>query len=322
MFGSYPSTWSVSYDFDSVKAGDIVRYGISGSVGHSIFVTNVSGRTITFVDCNGNGNYSENTKVRTCGIKWDNTTTIGSSLFGHSFSYIRKSPGIDVSKPSAPKDVLASTTNGELNIKWSSVSGATSYVVYVYSKSNCSEYAFKKEVTACSVSGIQLNPGRYWICVHAINSVGAGPGSNFVDYLTGPKNLKASRVDTSIKLSWDSVPNANCYDVIMTDPKGNQNWLHTDKAEKTITNCIPGNYKFEVQSLYRNNGSTNGQVVGAHSDVVSYYFGLSAPKNLKVNNNDGNMNISWDKVDGATCYDVIIITPNGKNRLLALPRNI
>lgn len=94
VFGSYPSTWSVSYDFNSVKAGDIVRYGNNGSGGHSIFVTNVSGSTITFVDCNGNGNYSGATKVRTCGIKWDNTTTIGSRLFGYSFSYIRKSPGI------------------------------------------------------------------------------------------------------------------------------------------------------------------------------------------------------------------------------------
>lgn len=231
-------------------------------------------------------------------------------------SYIKTASGYHSgytsSKPAAPKDVSVSTVNGKLNIKWSAVSGATSYVVYVYSKSNCSEYAFKKETTACSISGIQLNPGRYWICVHAINSAGAGPGSNFVDYLTGPRNLKVTRVGTSIKLSWDSVPNANCYDVIITDPKGTQSWMHTDKAEKTISNCIPGSYKFEVQSLYRNNDSTTGQIVGAHSDVVSYYFGLNAPKNLKVNNNDGNMNISWDKVDGATCYDVIITTPNGK----------
>ena len=216
------------------------------------------------------------------------------------------------SKPAAPKDVSTSTTNGKLNIKWSPVSTATSYVVYVYSKSNCSEYAFKKEITTCSISGIQLKPGRYWICVHAINSAGAGLGSNFVDYLTAPKNLRITKTGTSIKLQWDNVPNANCYDVIMTDTKGKQSWLHTDKAEKTITNCIPGNYKFEVQSLYRPNGSTTGQVVGAYSDIVSYYFGLSAPENLKINNNDGNMNISWDRVDGATCYDVIITTPDGK----------
>lgn len=96
VFGSYPSIWSVSYDFNSVKAGDIVRYGNNGSGGHSIFVTSVSGSTITFVDCNGNGNVTNGVWIPDkCVVKWDNTTTIGSSLFGYSFSYIRKSPGIE-----------------------------------------------------------------------------------------------------------------------------------------------------------------------------------------------------------------------------------
>lgn len=96
VFGSYPSTWSVSYDFNSVKTGDIIRYGNNGSGGHSIFVTNVSGSTITFVDCNGNGNVTNGVWIPDkCVVKWDNTTTIGNSLFGYSFSYIRKSPGIE-----------------------------------------------------------------------------------------------------------------------------------------------------------------------------------------------------------------------------------
>ena len=308
---NYPSGWTpTKYYLGYVpQAGDLVVYDYSDwafvdgvQCGHVGVVYSANSSSFTSVEQNVNGRYTQYCYNRSYNL---------ASL--HVWGFVRPNFKDDtLSKPSAPKDVLTSTTNGNLNIKWSPVSGATSYVVYVYSKSNCSECAFKKEVTACSVSGIQLNPGRYWIYVHAINGAGTGPGSSCVDYLTAPKNLKVSRVDTSIKLSWDSVPNANCYDVIMTDPKGDQKWLHTDNAEKTITNCIPGNYKFEVQSLYRNNGSTNGQVVGAHSDVVSYYFGLSAPKNLKVNNNDGNMNISWDKVDGATCYDVIITTPVGK----------
>ena len=95
VFGSYPSSWEVSRDFSSVKAGDIVRYGNNGSGGHSIFVTNVSGNTITFVDCNGNGNYNGATQVRRCGIKWDNSTIIGKNLFGYGFSYIRKSPKLN-----------------------------------------------------------------------------------------------------------------------------------------------------------------------------------------------------------------------------------
>lgn len=325
IFGSFPTSsmaattvnsgWTRTYGggaVDNLCVGDIVRYHY-----HSIFITGINGNTIYYCQANvpdGTNKVTYGNSVTRSSLESlvsDKLTSGGTDKTGW-VAHFKAGISSQISKPAAPKDVSTSTTNGKLNIKWSSVSTATSYVVYVYSKSNCSEYAFKKETTTCSISGIQLNPGRYWICVHAINSAGAGPGSNFVDYLTAPKNLRITKTGTSIKLQWDNVPNANCYDVIMTDTKGKQSWLHTDKAEKTITNCIPGNYKFEVQSLYRPNGSTTGQVVGAHSDIISYYFGLSAPVNLKINNNDGNMNISWDRVDGATCYDVIITTPDGK----------
>lgn len=64
VFGSMPSTWGKTYSINDVKAGDLVQYGNTSGSGHTIFVTNVSGDTITFVDCNGNGNYSNGTKVR------------------------------------------------------------------------------------------------------------------------------------------------------------------------------------------------------------------------------------------------------------------
>lgn len=57
VFGSYPSSWSRVYSISNVKKGDILQYGNTSGNGHTVFVTNVSGDTITFVDCNGNGNY-------------------------------------------------------------------------------------------------------------------------------------------------------------------------------------------------------------------------------------------------------------------------
>ena len=93
VFDEHASGWTKSTDINSVKKGDIVQYGNTSGSGHTIFVTDVSGNTITFVDCNGNGNYSGGTKVRSCGIKWDNTITKGSAMFGkYSFSYLLSSP--------------------------------------------------------------------------------------------------------------------------------------------------------------------------------------------------------------------------------------
>lgn len=101
VFGSKASTWGKSYDINSVKSGDIVQYGNTSGQGHTIFVTSVSGNTITFVDCNGNGNYSGGNKVRECGIKWGNTIQKNGKMFGkYAFSYLLISPQKESPAPS------------------------------------------------------------------------------------------------------------------------------------------------------------------------------------------------------------------------------
>ena len=68
-YGSDPYTWpqltNVSA-LDNLKPGDIVRYYTTNNE-HSIFVTAVSGDTVTFGDCNGTS--------QKCQIRWDATTT-------------------------------------------------------------------------------------------------------------------------------------------------------------------------------------------------------------------------------------------------------
>ncbi|MEE1171118.1 MAG: leucine-rich repeat protein [Ruminococcus sp.] len=60
------SEWSVSYDINSLKAGDVIHYYPDGVNQHFIWVTKISGNTVTYVDCNGDYH---------CGIKWDQNTT-------------------------------------------------------------------------------------------------------------------------------------------------------------------------------------------------------------------------------------------------------
>lgn len=75
VFGTNPSrTWTKSYSLNNVKKGDIIRYKNNG---HSIFVTNVSGNTITYADCNSDGH---------CLIRWD-VTIAKSAVTG--FNYVQ-----------------------------------------------------------------------------------------------------------------------------------------------------------------------------------------------------------------------------------------
>lgn len=73
LFGTNPRTqWKRSYRLSNVKAGDILRYGT-----HTIFVTKVSGDTLTYADCNSDGH---------CKIRWN--AKIKKSQI-HYFSYIK-----------------------------------------------------------------------------------------------------------------------------------------------------------------------------------------------------------------------------------------
>lgn len=308
--------WTRHKNINNIKAGDVVviyrSSAHSTNKTHTVFVTAVNGNNFTFADCNWDWKG---------GIRWDVTKSkseLTNNSWGYGVEYISSAPyELEVEqKPSAPTNVVITTNNGKLSISWTAVSNATSYVVYAYTNSKCSEYAYKKELKTTSVSGISLSAGRYWIYVHAINSAGQS-GSGPFNYLTEPRNLKVQLNNGVFDLKWDSVPGANCYDVIMTKPDGTQEWLHTNSNEKKINNCVPGNYKFEVQSLYRENGSTTNQVVGAHSNAVSYYYGLTAPQNVKViTKNKNYLYVTWDKVTGASCYDIIITKPNGETDYL------
>lgn len=76
------STSTSSTAVDSVKAGDIVRYK-NGSYGnHSIFVTGVSGDTVTYGHCNGTS--------KLCEIKWG--ATISKATLKSNFVHLRKAP--------------------------------------------------------------------------------------------------------------------------------------------------------------------------------------------------------------------------------------
>lgn len=71
-------TNSSSSALDSLKAGDIVRYKNDG---HSIYVTAVSGDTVTYTDCNSDGH---------CIIRWG--ATISKSTLRSTFTNVRQAP--------------------------------------------------------------------------------------------------------------------------------------------------------------------------------------------------------------------------------------
>ena len=134
--------------------------------------------------------------------------------------------------------------------------------------------------------------------------------------LSAPTNVKANVYGKQLNVTWNSVSGANCYDVIVTDPSGKTNYYHSTGTSSVINISRTGKYKLNVQSLWRKDNSTQGQIVGAHSSEVSLNVSIFGPTNVKVNVVDNNFVVSWDAASGANCYDVIYTDSNNNTSWL------
>ncbi|MCI7211676.1 MAG: RICIN domain-containing protein [Ruminococcus bromii] len=280
VFGSYPSTWSVSYDFNSVKAGDIVRYGNNGSGGHSIFVTSVSGSTITFVDCNGNGNITNGVWIPDkCVVKWDNTTTIGSSLFGYSFSYIRKSPGIE--SGNNPVDL---GTNF-----YASITHLASW-----------NHLTAEENDNVDICWDNNTANQYW---------------KFYRYDDGSYMIKSASTGKCLEVeggSWVNGANIQVYDDNGTDA---QRWFvykcgNGYQLKAKCTDCV---MEMNAWNFYQGVNLVSGSRDGSDSEIFAINwkdFNDIGKTSLQVSCHNGIANFSWNNARCATNYNIKIWNGN------------
>ena len=113
VYGSDPRNWTTytsSSAIDNVKAGDVIRYRGDR---HSIFVTGVSGNTITFTDCNWDGH---------CQIQWNKTIT--KSSVKSTFTNLKSAPYAAPGSPSGGDPTVEYTVSFNVNGGSGSVSAA------------------------------------------------------------------------------------------------------------------------------------------------------------------------------------------------------
>ena len=263
VFGTKPSTWKKVYSINNVKKGDLIQYGSTNGSGHTVFVTSVSGDTITFVDCNGNGNYSGANKVRHNGVLWGNTIKKGNKMYGRiDFSYICVSPGFDnpnpvTTTPSIWKNSDSYTVGNSATLTWNSVDNATGYWLAVWYKG--------EQIVTTQVSGSSeytlnnLGEGEYTAYITAYNDNSSKQGSvTFrVNYLDIGTNFIANIIKVD---SWSHVVNDNTNACIGKEV-GNANeyyeFVRQSDGSYIIKSLEDGKY-LEVSD----GGNKNGQNVG------------------------------------------------------------
>ncbi|MDR2088543.1 MAG: leucine-rich repeat protein [Clostridiales Family XIII bacterium] len=105
--------WQTAENLDSLKAGDIIRYGGRSGAGHSIFVTAVNGENITYTDCNSDNH---------CVINWDKS--ISKQTVMSSFGYVLVAPyelssgGSSEPDPGSSDGSVRESAGFSVNIQW------------------------------------------------------------------------------------------------------------------------------------------------------------------------------------------------------------
>lgn len=263
VFGTKPSTWKKVYSINNVKKGDLIQYGSTNGSGHTVFVTSVSGDTITFVDCNGNGNYSGANKVRHNGVLWGNTIKKGNKMYGRiNFSYICVSPGFDnpnpvTTTPSIWKNSDSYTVGNSATLTWNSVDNATGYWFSVWYKG--------EQIVTTQVSGSSeytlnnLGEGEYTAYITAYND--SSSKQNSVTFRVNYLDIGTNFIANIIKVdSWSHVVNDNtnaCIDKEVGNANEYYEFVRQSDGSYIIKSLEDGKY-LEVSD----GGNKNGQNVG------------------------------------------------------------
>lgn len=205
-----------------------------------------------------------------------------------------------------------------LVISWDKVPGASYYSVSSLKDNlqwetwtgNCSSLSYTKNGLIC---------GKKYTVVVTCFVMGKWSSFTTDDYAYGtPIDNRAPILDDPVEgdgtvtLSWNNIVGATKYSVL--ELKNSKFIVHNgdipvapgDKSSVSVSNLVNEvEHCFIVQSFVSGSWST-------FSDTTKYKYatphGSIVPENITIEGGMCSLNVSWDKVSGATCYSII-----GKN---------
>lgn len=201
--------------------------------------------------------------------------------------------------------------NSYISVSWDAVNGAEGYAIYRREGNSQYQYYTCVTKTVCNDIRISVNtPYSYRVypyrTVDGKKVLSSANSSVTATLLSGPSNLKVSESSSGIRLTWDSVENADAY-IIYRRIGGNANsfsYLYITKGNE----YLDSNASFSEFCFYRVYPyyiDKNGQRMTGKSE--SYVYGkqkLASISGLSASSAVGEVKISWDTVPHATGYMV------------------
>ena len=239
-------------------------------------------------------------------------TTIGTASTLTTQAAVTDTSSVSASQyeVSTPKFNSIENIDNAVKLSWKSVPGAYKYRVYYKGRNGWTKFAETTGINA--VDDVVRSGETYTYTIRALDK-----HNNFVSdfnhsgwrhtYVSVPKFNKIENVDGQVKLSWNRVDGAYKYRVYY---KGRNGW--TKFAETTDTTAIDDvvksgtTYTYTIRALDKNNNFVSDFYRNGWKHTY-----VSVPKFNKIENTDGQVNLSWNSVDGAYKYRVYYKGRNG-----------
>lgn len=299
---------------------------VNGATGYNVYRKLENDKNYKLIKTiNGNGNVEFTDSGLKCGVKYYYRVNGFRTVDSKNYEGIGSKDYLGLTTPAQPALKSAKSLGyNTISIEWTKVEGATGYDIYrkttgTYSKIGTvdkqSTVTFKDEK---AVTGV-----RYQYTVRAFyNKNGIKKVSTYENYIHGtayPSNPNLTSVTSveynAIELKWDKVDGANGYKIYRKLPS-DKNYKElitlygqTDKYTDQTVTCGT-TYQYIIKSFRYENGKT---YTSGNNSAVSCKAVPPVVKVKVASTGYNSLNVSWEKVNGATGYRIYFKKDNAKN---------
>ena len=290
---------------------------VSGATSYIVYRSSSSSGTFTQIGTSNSTSYTDssplsgNNSYRIVAVNNSGTSSQSST------ASVNFTGGGGGTPPSTPTGVTASQSGTSVNVSWSSVSGATSYIVY---RSSSASGTFTQIGTPSSTSYTDNSPlsGNNSYRVAAVNNAGTSSQSSTasVNFTSGgggtapsvPTGVSASLSSSNVltvNISWNAVTGATGYRVYhSTSSNGPFTAIGSPSTTSHTHNLLyisPGNQFYRVRAI--NSAGESNQ--SSNASVNHQGRKLDTPTNLQANTGLGNfVQVSFTAVSLAQSYEL------------------
>lgn len=299
---------------------------VNGATGYNVYRKLENDKNYKLIKTiNGNGNVEFTDSGLKCGVKYYYRVNGFRTVDSKNYEGLGSKDYLGLTTPAQPALKSAKSLGyNTISIEWTKVEGATGYDIYrkttgTYSKIGTvdkqSTVTFKDEK---AVTGV-----RYQYTVRAFyNKNGIKKVSTYENYIHGtayPSNPNLTSVTSveynAIELKWDKVDGANGYKIYRKLPS-DKNYKEiitlygqTDKYTDQTVTCGT-TYQYIIKSFRYENGKT---YTSGNNSAVSCKAVPPVVKVKVASTGYNSLNVSWEKVNGATGYRIYFKKDNAKN---------